>query len=63
MCCCNGEEGWKGMNWKFGISGRKLLYILYIGGLNNKTLLYSAGNCVQYPVMNHNEKEKLHYLH
>ena len=25
--------------------------------INNKVLLYSIGNYVQYPVINHNEKE------
>ena len=58
-CGCNGEEGWRGTNWKFGISRCKLLCILYIGGLNNT---YRTGNYVRYPVMNRNEKEKIHYL-
>ena len=61
-CGCHGEEGWRGMNWKFGISRCKLLCIICIGGLNNKMLFYSTVNYVQYPVMNHNEKEKIHYL-
>ena len=43
-----------GMNWEFGISRRKLLNI---GWINNKVLLYSTGNYVQYPAINHNEKE------
>ena len=29
----------------------------YIRWLNNKVLLWSPGNCIQYPVMNHNGKE------
>ena len=39
--------------WEFGINRGKLLYIRRI----NKVLLYSAGDCIQYPVINHNGKE------
>ena len=39
---------------EFGISRCKLLYI---GWINNKVLLFSTGNYIQYPVMNHNGKE------
>ena len=39
-----------GKYWKFGISRCKLAYI-------NKVLLYSMGNYIQYPVLNHNGKE------
>ena len=42
------------MDWEFGISRCKLLYI---GWINYKVLLYSAGNYIQYPVINHNGKE------
>ena len=42
------------MNWEFGSSVGKLLYIELI---NNKVLLYSTGNYIQYPVINHNGKE------
>ena len=28
-----------------------------IGWINNKVLLYSTGNYIQYPVINHNGKE------
>ena len=31
--------------------------VLYIGWINNKDLLYSTGNCIQYPIINHNGKE------
>ena len=41
-------------DWEFGISRCKLLYIEWI---NNKVLLYSTGNYIQYPVMKHNGKE------
>ena len=43
-----------GMDWEFGVSRYKLLYI---GWINNKILLYSTGNYIQYPVINHNGKE------
>ena len=42
------------MNWEFGISRCKLLYIEW---MDNKVLLYSKGNYIQYPVINHNGKE------
>ena len=51
---CQGGRGGGGMECKFGISRYKLLYIEWI---NNKVLLYSTGNCIQYPVINHNGKE------
>ena len=31
--------------------------LVYTGRLNNKVLLYNAGNYIQYPVINHNGKE------
>ena len=39
---------------RFGISRCKLVYI---GWINNKVLLYSTGNYIQCPVINHNGKE------
>ena len=48
------EEGGEGMDWEFGVSRCKLLYIEWI---NNKVLLYSIGNYIQYPVRKHNGKE------
>ena len=42
------------MDWEFGISRCKLLYIEWI---DNKVLLYSTGNYIQYPVIKHNGKE------
>ena len=50
-CGCPGERG--GMNWEFGVSRCKLLYIEWI----NKVLLYNTGNYIQYLVINHNRKE------
>ena len=41
---------WK--HWEFGFSRCKLVYI---GRINNKVLLYSIWNYIQYPVINHNE--------
>ena len=55
--CCQGgvwREGWRGKDWEFRISRRKLLYI---GWINNKVLLYSIGNYAHYPEINCNGKE------
>ena len=49
-CGCRGG----GMEWEFGISRCKLLYI---GWINNKVLLYSTGNYIPYPVIKHNGRE------
>ena len=49
-----GWGGGGGMEWEFGVSRHKLLYTEWI---NNKVLLYSTGNYIQYPVINHNSKE------
>ena len=42
------------MEWEFEVSRRKLLHIEWT---NNKVLLHSTGNYVQYPGINHNGKE------
>ena len=54
--CQGGREGGGGLDWEFGmgLAGCKLLHIDWI---NNKVLLYSTGNYIQYPVINHNGKE------
>ena len=49
-----GERGLGEMEWEFGVSRCKLVYIEWI---NNKVLIYSTGNYIQYPVINHNGKE------
>ena len=49
-----GEGGGGGKNWEFGISKCKLLHIEWI---NNKVLLYSTENYIQYPMIIHNGKE------
>ena len=54
----------RGKDWESGVSRCKLYYIyiiyyikiLYIGWMNNKGLLYSTGNYIQYPEINHNGK-------
>ena len=46
-----GEGGEGEMEWEFGVSRCKLLYIEWI---NNKC---STGNYIQYPVTSHNGKE------
>ena len=43
-----------GINQEFGINRYTPLYIKEI---NNKVLLYSTGNYIQYPVIHHNGKE------
>ena len=49
------REGCGGrMNPEFGINRCKLLYEKWI---NKKVLLYSTGNYILYPVINHNGKE------
>ena len=45
------REGWSG---EVGVSRCKLFYI---EKTSNKALLFSTGNYIQYPVINHNGKE------
>ena len=42
------------MEWEFGVSKCKLLHI---ERMDNKVLLYSTGNYIQCPGINHNGKE------
>ena len=49
-----GEGVGGGVEWEVGVSRCKLLYIEWI---NNKVLLYSTENCIQYPMINCNGKE------
>ena len=42
------------MDWEFGVSRCKLLHIEWT---DNKILLYSTGNYIQCPGINHNGKE------
>ena len=55
--CQRGGEWRRGKYWESGISRCKLLYT---GWINSKVLLYSAGNRIQNPVINHNGKEHLY---
>ena len=59
--CQGGGRDRRGIDWEFGISRCKLLYREW---MNNKVLLYSIGNYIQYPVINHNRKEyEKEYIH
>ena len=52
---------WEGrIDREFGISRCKLLDT---GCINDKVLLYSTGNSIQYPVINHNGKECEKYIY
>ena len=53
MVAKGGGEG-GGMEREVGVSRYKLLYT---GWINYKVLLYSTGNYIQYPVINHDGKE------
>ena len=48
------EEVGREMEWDVGITRYKFLYVEWI---NNKVLLYSTENYMQYPMINHNENE------
>ena len=51
---CQGGGSWGGMEWEVVVSSCMLLYTEWI---NNKVLLYSTENYIQYPTINHNGKE------
>ena len=52
-CGCQGGGWGTGKDWEFGVSRCKLLHTEWI----NKVLLYSTGNYIQYPMINHKGKE------
>ena len=54
LVVAKGEGVGGGIEWEVGVSGCKLLYIEWI---NNKVLLYSTENYIQYPMINHSGKE------
>ena len=54
LAVAKGEGGGGEKDWEFGMSRGKLVYM---GWINNKVLLYSTGNRIQYPVINHNGKD------
>ena len=53
LVVAKGEGVGGGMEWEVGVSRCQLLHI---GWINNKVLLYSTGNYIQYPMINHNGK-------
>jgi len=54
LLAAKGEEVEGGLEWKAGVSRCKLLYTEWI---NNKVLLYSRENNVQYSLINSDWKE------
>ena len=54
LVVAKGERAGRGMKLEVGVSRCKVLYIEWI---NNKVLLYSTENYIQYPMINHNGKE------
>ena len=54
LVVAKGEAVGRRMELEVGVSRCKLLYIEW---MNNKFLLYSTGNSIQYPMINHNGKE------
>ena len=54
-CGCQREGVQARENWEFWINSFKLLHIRWI---NNKVLLYSIGNYIHYPMIDHNEKKE-----
>ena len=47
-----GEKGWRGKVGSLGLADAKL----HAEWINNKVLLYSTGNYIRYPVINHTGK-------
>ena len=54
LVVANGKSCGEGMEWEFGTRRCRLLHM---EGINNKVLLYSTGNYIQYTEINHNGKE------
>ena len=55
------KVGRKKKDWEIGIRRCKLLCI---GWINNKVLLYSTGNYIQYTIINYNGKgHKKEYIY
>ena len=52
--CQGGGSGGGRLDWEFVVGRCKLVYREW---KNSKVLLYSTGNYIQYPVINHNGKE------
>ena len=58
LLVAKGKGDGGGMDWEFGTSRCKLVHIEWV----KKVLLYSIGNYIQYPVINHNGKEYEKYI-
>ena len=57
-CGCQRAEAWVGWIGSQGLADTNYIWI------NNKVLLYSTGNYIQYPVINYNGKEhEKQYIH
>ena len=54
LVVASGEGAGERMEWEAGVRRCELLYIEWI---NNKVLLYSTENYIQYSMINHNTKE------
>ena len=54
LVVAKGDGGGRGLLGSLGVSRCKLLYT---GWINNKVLLYSTGNYIQYPGISHSGKE------
>ena len=59
ICVAKGKEIEGSVEWEAGVYRYKLLDIEWI---NDKVLLCSIGNYIQYPVISHNDKEYA-YIH
>ena len=55
-CGCQGGGCWEGMDWECGFSRCSLLHIEW---MENKVVLYSTGNYIHCPGINHSGKEYL----
>ena len=55
LVVAKGKGNEREMDWEFGFSRWKLVYIAWI---NDKVLLYSTANYTQYPMINHNGEYK-----
>ena len=53
-CGCQGGGRRSGMDWEFGVSRCKLLHLEWI---SKEVLLYSTGNSIQSPGIDHDGKE------
>ena len=54
LAVAKGKRAGGRIEWETEVSGCKLLCLEWI---NNKVLLYSTENYIQYPMINHNAKE------